>query len=258
MHMNYWLVFLVYWTPIKKTASKIKGDPNMKSSFLLRYVFTSLLLALIYLIGYPSAVSSQSGHKTYFPFTSRPAAAAPPSGPGTCLTAEENSLARLINDYRKSVGLPPAPISKSLTMVAQYHVQDLQSNYPNQGSYGKDSRGIACNMHTWSAKGTWNPVCYTPDHKYAEGMWLKPKEITRGAYSDYGYEISAAYWGKNITAQDALNMWKSSAGHNSVIVEQGGWSGRKWPAMGIGISQTYAVVWFSSTSDPQGSVSTCR
>ena len=228
----------------------------MKSSFWLRCCFAALMLALICRFDAPNTVFSQSDNRVFVPIVISPAESVQPDAPGSCLSAEEFELGRLINEYRASVGLPAAPFSKSLTMVAQTHVLDLQTNYPGR-DWGKDSRGINCNMHTWSDKGYWTPVCYTPDHEYAEGMWFKPREITRGVYTDYGYEISAGYWGKDITAQDALNLWKKSSGHNDVIIEQGAWSGQKWPAMGIGISKTYAVVWFSSTSDPQGPVAVC-
>ena len=230
----------------------------MKISPSLRYVIRALILVLFFLLIFPTNANSQTipGEQVYLPFVASPSGATPSSGPGSCLSAQEVELGRLINEYRAANGLPAAPYSKSLTMVAQYHVQDMQENYPS-GNFGVDSRGITCNLHTWSSKGFWSPVCYTGDHKYAEGMWNKPREITRGIYTDYGYEIASAQWGKDITAQTALNLWKTSPDHNDVILEQDIWKGKKWPAMGIGISKNYAVVWFSNTTDPQGSVTQC-
>lgn len=176
------------------------------------------------------------------------APANPPSGQAsTCLSSEEEKLGNLINAYRSQKGLPPVPFSQSLTRVAQAHVRDLYENRPNTGD---------CNLHSWSDKGSWTPVCYTPDHKNASGMWLKPKEITNGIYTDYGYEI--AYWhSAQATAEGAFNAWKASSGHNAVMIEDGIWKGMNWGAMGIGIYRNYAVVWFGQATDPLGSVSAC-
>ena len=126
-------------------------------------------------------------------------------------------------------------------------MHDLYDNRPNTGD---------CNLHSWSDKGTWTRVCYTPDHKNAEGMWLKPQEITNKIYKDYGYEI--AYWhSAQATAEGAFAGWKSSSGHNAVMIEDSIWKGMNWQAMGIGIYRNYAVVWFGQTEDPQGSVTAC-
>lgn len=153
------------------------------------------------------------------------------------LTAEETALYTLIMSYRKEKGLPAIPLSKSLTLVAQTHVKDLETNRPVTGS---------CNLHSWSDKGTWTPCCYTPDHTKAQCMWSKPAELT--SYKGNGFEIS--YGGSNFTAtaQGALNSWKTSSGHNAVIINAGMWS-TPWNAIGIGIYGGYAVVWFGNEED---------
>lgn len=202
-----------------------------------------------------AAAQAASDPKVFFPIILNPGPLPLPGEPGYCLTMEEAKLAALTNEYRRANGLPDAPLSRSLSTVAQWHVKDLQLNNPNSGT---DSRGQACNMHSWSNKGFWSPVCYTPDHYYASGMWLKPKEITRGIYTEYGYEIAARVIGADISAERALNAWKKSAGHNNVILEQGGWEGYQWPAMGIGIYKSYAVIWFGEITDPAGSIPACN
>lgn len=188
--------------------------------------------------------------KVYLPVIKKPYPLPLPGEPGYCLTPEEANLAALINEYRRSHGLPDVPLSRSLSTVAQWHVRDLQWNNPNSGT---DFRGQACNLHSWSDRGYWTPVCYTSDHYYASGMWLKPGEITRGAYTDYGFEIATGA----SSAQGALNSWKNSPPHNAVILEQDVWSGYRWPAMGIGMYGWYAVVWFSRTVDPLGAIPIC-
>lgn len=163
-------------------------------------------------------------------------------------STDERTLANLINDYRQANGLGRVPLSRSLTQVAQLHVKDLVENSPDSGT---DSRGLPCTLHSWSNKGNWTPVCYTSDHEYASGMWNKPREITNNVYNSNGYEIS--YWiSTSATPQGALDGWKNSAAHRQVILQQNGWP--NWQAMGVGMRDGYAVVWFGQITDPQGNI----
>lgn len=225
-------------------------------------IFIALILRQFQLSGAPTpgptATSTAMPTSTATP-TSTPtptSTSVPPTPqPGTCLTPEENTLITLINQYRAQNNLDPIPASKSLTTVGQWHVWDLTTNHPDTGT---DSRGLACTLHSWSDQGggLWTPVCYTGDNYYASEMWNKPDQITSGAYSSSGFEI-AYYNSIQVTAQNALDGWKSSPAHNAVILEQGIWSGYHWQSIGVGISQNYAVVWFGAPSDPQGTISQC-
>lgn len=172
------------------------------------------------------------------------AASAAVESPGG-LQPEEVELARLVNEYRRANGLPPVPVSRSLTLVAGLHAHDLSANRPDAGV---DARGRPCNLHSWSAAGPWTPVCYTDDHRYKASMWSKPREITRGAYPGYGYEISAGRWGFAMTAAGALNQWQGSPAHNEVILQKGMWK-EPWRAMGVGMEGGYAVIWFGREPD---------
>lgn len=176
-----------------------------------------------------------------------------PTSPAVCLSGEEMELASRINDYRQANGLAEIPLSVSLTQVAHAHVVDLHDNHPDTGT---DSRGIECNMHSWSDEGNWTPVCYTPDHEYATGMWSKPAEITDGAYPGSGFEISHRY-NSGASASTAIDAWQGSDAHNAVMLETGVWEATNWPAMGVGIYEEYAVVWFGDVTDPEGTVVAC-
>lgn len=154
------------------------------------------------------------------------------------------NLASVINEYRVAMGLSAIPLSKSLTMVAEAHVQDLQQNDPTGG---------VCNGHSWSDKGNWTPCCYTADHAQAKCMWDKPKEMTNGVYTSEGFEIAAGssgYWG--MTPEGALTLWKSSQPHHDVILNRGIWASYEWKAMGAAYSDSWAVVWFGRLADPLG------
>ena len=154
------------------------------------------------------------------------------------LSNQEQELYNLIMEYRAQKKLPPIPLSKSLTFVAQTHAKDLGDNRPDVKK---------CNMHSWSKKGNWTSCCYTSDHKKAECMWNKPSELT--SYKGAGFEISFGNFMESTTPIEALNGWKSSSGHNSVIINKGGWKNFEWKAIGIGIYKGYALIWFGAEED---------
>jgi uncharacterized protein YkwD len=156
-----------------------------------------------------------------------------------CLTDEEMKLYMEINSYRKSKKLAPILVSAKLTKVAQTHVRDLERYYVFDA---KNS----CNPHSWSDKGDWTSCCYTNDHKQANCMWDKPKEIS--GYKGNGFEI-AFYHSVQATAIEALNGWKQSKAHNELLVNTGIWQQVQWNAIGIGIYGKYAAVWFGELED---------
>ena len=160
---------------------------------------------------------------------------------GQNLSNEETELYSIIMQYRYTKGLKNIPLSKSLTFVAQTHVKDLVNNNPHNDSFSSN-----CNGHSWSNKGSWTPCCYTSDHLRARCMWSKPSELT--SYKGNGYEIG--HWTSGIaTAEGALLGWKSSSGHNEVIINQGIWSDSNWQSIGICIYKGYAVAWFGEDRD---------
>jgi hypothetical protein len=159
-----------------------------------------------------------------------------------CLSKAEYELYCLINQYRKEKGLDSVPLSKSLTYVAKVHVKDLANNHPHSRR---------CNMHSWSDQGNWTPCCYTKDKKKAACMWDKPRELTN--YISAGFEI--AFW-TNIPflspekfAALSLKQWKKSPAHHQVIINLPPWEKLSWQAMGVGIYDGYAVVWFGELED---------
>lgn len=160
-----------------------------------------------------------------------------PTPQPTALSPDEEELFELINAYRTSRGLSEVPFSSALTQVAQVHAKDLMENH---------TQGGRCNMHSWSNKGVWNGCCYRDNHKNPECMWDKPMEIA--GYASPGYEI--AYWHSAAAQSDvALDVWKKSPGHHAVIANLGVFKEAEWKAMGVGIYQGYAVVWFGEMED---------
>lgn len=158
--------------------------------------------------------------------------------PETCLSQEEKKLYDLIMEYRKEKGLGSIELSAKLTLVAQTHAKDLSENF--------DPFNGKCNLHSWSRKGKWEACCYTNDHKKADCMWTKPKEIA--GYESDGYEISY-YKSDGANAAEGLAGWKVSTGHNQVIINDGIWKKIQWNAIGIGIYKEYGIVWFGELKD---------
>lgn len=164
-----------------------------------------------------------------------------------CISPEEKKLYDMIMTYRKSKKLKSIPFSAKLTQVAQTHVRDLSENYSMSNS-------DVCNPHSWSAKGNWTSCCYTSDHKQAQCMWDKPKEIA--GYQSSGYEI-AFYSSAGAMAADGIEGWKKSPGHNPLLINSGTWKNVEWKAIGVGIYKEYAVVWFGQLADTS-SPSACK
>lgn len=153
------------------------------------------------------------------------------------LSADEQEMYRLLLAYRAEKGLEAIPVSASLTKVARTHVADLLAHPPD---------GAPCNMHSWSTDGPWTSGCYTPDHANAKMMWNKPRELT--PYPGNGYEIAFGTSG-TATPLAAIESWKKSAGHNAVMVNLDVWQDARWQAVGMGINQRYAVIWFGKEPD---------
>jgi hypothetical protein len=168
-----------------------------------------------------------------------------------CLMEAELQLAKAINAYRAEKRLPAIELSASLSHVAQLHCMDLAES---------DAYSGKCNLHSWSGHGKWTSCCYTPDHKQASCMWDKPRELT--SYAGDGFEI--AYFSTSIIdspaayASEILQAWKGSPGHNDIIVNNDKWDRSIWKAMGIGIRNGYATVWFGKEPDPAGKPDICN
>ncbi len=152
---------------------------------------------------------------------------------------KSHEILKALNEYRASKGLTPVPFSRAMTTVAIAHVKDLAENNPDKGE--------KCNMHSWSISKKWSDCCYTPDHKKAQCMWNKPRELTD--YIGNGYEIAASSSaGAEITIKNAMELWEKSWAHNDVMLNLSPWE-VPWQAVGAAIYKGYAVVWFGNEKD---------
>lgn len=167
----------------------------------------------------------------------------------TCLSPDEKKLYEIINAYRDTRGLKMIPYSRSMSLVAQTHARDLAENY----TFKRDAR---CNPHSWSKNGDWSDCCYTADHKKAQCMWDKPKEIAN--YDGYGYEI-LFYSSDGASSEEALVGWQKSPAHHAVMINSDIWEKIEWGAMGVGIYGEYAAAWFGEKEEqpPLNEIAVC-
>lgn len=154
-------------------------------------------------------------------------------------TAAEAELVNALNDYRARHGLRRLPWSRSLSHVAAEHARDLGENPPNR----------QCMIHSWSNSPLWKGCCYRPDHADAKCMWNKPRELT--SYPGIGFELAYMH-SAGVRAQFAVDAWRDSPNHRSVLLNRGKWVDNPWRAMGVGIRGNYAVIWFGEKYDPAG------
>lgn len=150
---------------------------------------------------------------------------------GDRLEDEEARLHTLINAYRTRAGLPPIPISPSLSRVANRHVRDLYENVGTLTNSWSDCRFDPAQASTYSC------------------MWNAPQRLATG-YPGRAYENAAGAADGSIEAEEAIAIWQGSSTHNAVLLNQGSWRSLTWQALGIGIYQGYAVIWLGEEPDP--------
>ena len=141
--------------------------------------------------------------------------------PQDTLSLQELQLYQMIMDYRAESGLPEIPLSADLTLVAGRHTLDTNENIWEAGVALPEG----ANFHSWS------DAYYYGDHRDPSVMWDTPERLGTD-YPGYGFEIWA---GGYSDIAEALEGWKNSDGHNTVIVNEGIWANVDWNAIGIGV-----------------------
>jgi hypothetical protein len=155
------------------------------------------------------------------------------------LTEGEFRLYQLIMKFREENNLKPIPLSIALSYIAKTHSGDLTDNY---------NKPAGCNMHSWSAKGHWQPCCYSEDNNKAACMWDKPAELT--SYKSDGFEL--VYYTTGIPIPETvLVKWKNNRAYTDMLLNRDPWL-KDWKAIGIGIYGGYVTVWLGKATDNDG------
>lgn len=137
------------------------------------------------------------------------------------LSSQELQLYHKIMAYRATAGLPAIPLSSALTTTEGRHALDTKVNI-----WAADLHlPKKANLHSWS------DAFYYEDHRDPDVMWSAPERLGTGFLGNM-YEISAAGY-SNVTK--ALAGWKTSPGHNAVIMNLGIWATFDWQSIGLGV-----------------------
>ncbi|MEM6679650.1 MAG: DUF4214 domain-containing protein [Pseudomonadota bacterium] len=152
------------------------------------------------------------------------------------ISPEEYRLFEMITAYRDSLGLKRIPLSESLTITAARHAVDTVENI---GTFSG---------HSWS-----DATYDVNDRLTYSTMWRAPERLGTD-YPGFGYEISTGF--NNVTQftmspELALQNWQASSVHDAVLTNTNPWI-REWDAIGIGIVDGVAHVWFGNDVDPAG------
>lgn len=146
---------------------------------------------------------------------------------GDTLDAREKELFRLINEYRAQNKLPALTLSDALSIVANRHLLDLNIN-------------VKSLSHSWSNcaydiknQTTWKCISNAP-------------KMLGVKYDGNGYENLYHNFNAVATPPLALEAWKKSHLHNSLILNLDIFKDLKWDGIGIAISSNYAAIWVGS------------
>ncbi len=163
-----------------------------------------------------------------------------------CISGDEISLFKFINQLRSGYEKSQVQLSASLSYVAKLHVTDLQNNNPDTS---------ICNSSSWSDKGDWTPCCYNKYVYNPDCMWNKPKELT--TYTYRGYEL-VTYLEDGVSIDSIYQLWSDSKAVLDMILTRGAYSKKKWICGGLSISQNYVSLWFGQRKDRLKSPDICK
>jgi len=144
---------------------------------------------------------------------------------GDALSGEEKVLFESINSYRKSAGMPEIKISKSLSALGNRRILDLNQNMKTL-------------THSWS-----NCPYDIKDDRTWHCQIDSPARLHSG-YDGQGYETLFRVINGRATPVAALDAWKKSPLHDSIILNKSMFERMSWDELGVAINGEYASVWF--------------
>ncbi|CAN5718190.1 hypothetical protein BH20ACI4_BH20ACI4_00080 [soil metagenome] len=145
----------------------------------------------------------------------------------------ETELFRLINEYRKQNSLPEVPESKTMFLIANRHLLDINLNLKKLTHSWSDCDFDYNNSQTWKC------------------IFDAPKKFDP-AFTGTGYENVYYNSSGKFTPADALEGWKKSQLHNAAILNLDSFKETPWIAGGVAIDGQYANLWFLSTNSNTG------
>lgn len=144
---------------------------------------------------------------------------------GDSSSADEAALFEIVNKYRTANGRPALRLSSSLSMLANRRMLDLGQNLKSL-------------THSWSNC----PYDITDDTTWP-CVIDAPRRLNSG-YDGKGYETLYRTATGTVSPTLALETWKKSSLHNSIILNQGIFKDLAWDEVGIAIDGKFAAMWF--------------
>lgn len=155
---------------------------------------------------------------------------------GDAVSDKEKELFDAVNKYREANGLTPVKLSAALSRLGNRRMLDLVQNMKFLTHSWSNCRYDIADQATWP--------CLTES----------PTRLSSG-YAGEGYETLYRTTKPKVEPSAALDAWKKSSLHSSIILNKGIFVDRPWEELGIAIDGQYASLWFGyrSPSD-RGSV----
>jgi hypothetical protein len=140
-------------------------------------------------------------------------------------SADEKALFEIINKYRAANGRSAIKLSAPLSVLGNRRMLDLRQN-------------LKTLTHSWSN---------CPYELKNEKTWpcvMDAPERLKSGYRGQGYETLFRTATGNATPNAAIEAWKKSALHSSIILNQGMFQSMPWDEVGVAIDGQYAALWF--------------
>lgn len=146
---------------------------------------------------------------------------------GDEISPAEHKLFDLVDQYRKANGKPAVKLSSALSMIANRRMLDLHQNMKTL-------------THSWS-----NCRYDISDEKTLHCVMQAPQRLNSG-YKGLGYETIYRRSGSSADPADAIETWKKSSLHNSIILNLGTFKDLEWDELGVAMDGQYAALWFGT------------
>lgn len=148
---------------------------------------------------------------------------------GDEVSSEEKVLLELVNRYRVANGRSELRLSNPLSIVANRRMLDLKQNFKTL-------------THSWS-----NCKYDINDQKTWPCVTDSPQRL-RSGYDGQGYEtLFRTAMGRALPIP-ALDAWKKSTLHNSIILNLDIFKDLEWDEMGVAIDGQFAALWFGTAA----------
>jgi hypothetical protein len=144
---------------------------------------------------------------------------------GDAVTSKEKELFDAVNAYREANGQPRVRFSESLSRLGNRRTLDLVQN-------------MKMLTHSWSnCRYDFNDEATWPC------LSGSPTRMNSG-YNGKGYETIYRTSKNEVDPAAALEAWKKSDLHSSIILNKGMFAAMPWEEFGVAIDGPYATLWF--------------